>query len=266
MTKLKLKPGLPEAAASSVADNISHWTRSNREYGDTAAEATWNNEAITWGQFGVSDEAVGSPLDDVAGKDVLDLGCGVAYFSAWLAKRGARPVGVDPTPAQLATARRLQAVTGIEFPLVEGAGEHVPLPDESFDIVLSEYGASLWADPELWIPEAARLLRPGGRLVFLTNSVLVYLCSPDVGTVSEHLQRSQFGMRRIRWPDEDGTEYNLPHGDWIRLLRRHGFEVEDLVEPQVPSTANTHEYYDFISAEWARHWPAEEIWVARLRD
>ena len=128
-------------------------------------------------------------------------------------------------------------MTGIEFPLIEGVGEQVPLPDDSFDIVLSEYGASLWADPDLWVPEAARLLRPGGRLVFLTNSVLVYLCSPDVGRSRRRLQRPQFGMYRISWPDEPGTEYNLAHGDWVRLLRRHGFEIEDLIEPQVPPTA-----------------------------
>ena len=121
----------------------------------------------------------------MAGLDVVELGCGTAYVSAWLAKRGARPVGVDPTPAQLATARRMMVETGIEFPLVEAPAESVPLPDASFDLAVSEYGASLWADPARWIPEAARLLRPGGRLVFLTNSVLVYLCAPDTGLVSE---------------------------------------------------------------------------------
>jgi SAM-dependent methyltransferase len=259
-------PSSSAAVRATIAGNVAQWTRVNREYGDASAEESWNAEHITWGQFGIRDEDVGSPLGDVAGKDILELGCGVAYFSAWLAKRGARPVGVDPTPAQLETARRLQAKTGIDFPLIEGAGEHVPLPDDAFDIVFSEYGASLWADPQRWIPEAARLLRPGGRLVFLTNSVLVYLCSPDTGHVSERLQRPQFGMYSIRWPDQEGTEYNLGHGDWIGLLRRHGFEIEALIEPPVAPTARTHEYHDFVSADWARRWPAEEIWVARLRD
>jgi SAM-dependent methyltransferase len=249
----------------SVAGNIRHWTKVNHEYGDAAAEATWNSDAITWGQFGVPDESIGSPLGDVKGKDVLDLGCGVAYFSAWLARRGAQPVALDPTPAQLATARRLQSTTGLHFPLLEASAEQVPLPDDSFDIILSEYGASLWADPQRWLPEAARLLRPAGRLVFLTGSVLSYLCAPDEGRVTEQLQRPQFGMYQVQWPDSEGTEYNLSHGDWIRLLRQHGFEVEELIELAVPSTAQTHEYYDFISAEWARQWPAEEIWVARLR-
>ncbi len=261
-------PSLPEPSpspADSVAGNIRHWTRHNREYGDAKAEASWNSPHMTWGQFGVTDDAIGSPLGDVAGKDVLELGCGVAYFSAWLARRGARVVGLDPTPAQLATARRLQGITGLDFRLVEATAEQVPLPDEAFDLILSEYGASLWADPQRWIPEAARLLRPGGKLVFLTNSVLVYLCLPDTGPVTERLQRSQFGMYRIQWPGDEGTEYNLAHGDWIRLLRRHGFEIEDLIEPPVPPGAETHEYYEFISAEWAREWPAEEIWVARRR-
>jgi hypothetical protein len=72
-------------------------------------------------------------------------------------------------------------------------------------------------------------------------------------------------MSRITWPGEEGTEYNLPHGEWIQLLRQHGFEVEELIELQVPEDARTHEYYAFITAEWGRQWPAEEIWVARLR-
>ena len=121
--------------------------------------------------FGVREDAIGSPLGDVSGLDVVELGCGTAYFSAQLAYRGARPVGVDPTPAQLATARRMMEAAGVSFPLVEAPAERVPLPDASFDLAVSEFGASLWADPALWIPEAARLLRPNGRLVFLDELV-----------------------------------------------------------------------------------------------
>jgi SAM-dependent methyltransferase len=254
-----------EATARSVAGNVAQWSKVNREYGDASAARTWANDLISWGQFGVTEESIGSPLGDVADEDILELGCGTAYFSAWLARRGARPVGLDPTPAQLATARRLQSETGLEFPLIAGIGEDIPCPDASFDMVLSEYGASLWADPYLWIPEAARVLRPGGRLVFLTQSVLTYLCAPDVGEVADSLQRPMFGMHKINWPDEDGTEFNLAHGDWVRLLRKHGFELEDLIELQVPEGVDTHEYYAFIPADWGRQWPPEEIWVARLR-
>jgi SAM-dependent methyltransferase len=248
----------------SVARNVAVWTRTNAEFTDANAQRQWARDEISWGVFGVPEAEVGS-LGDVSGLDVVELGCGTAYVSAWLAKRGARPVGVDPTPAQLATARRMMLETGIEFPLVEAPGESVPLPDTSFDLAISEYGASLWADPARWIPEAARLLRPGGRLVFLTNSVLVYLCSPDVGVVTEQLQRDQFGMYRIEWPGEDGVEFHLAHGEWIRLLRSHGFEVEALHELRAPEDARDPGYYDFVTSEWGRRWPAEEIWVARKR-
>jgi SAM-dependent methyltransferase len=142
-----------------VAQNVEVWTRANARYTDGAAEGAWAQEEITWGVWSIPESEVGV-LPDVEGLDVVELGCGTAYFSAWLARRGARPVGVDPTPAQLATAQRLQRATGIVFPLVEAPGEDVPLPDDSFDLALSEYGASIWADPHRWIPEAAGCCAP----------------------------------------------------------------------------------------------------------
>src|SRR6476619_4619039 len=102
--------------------------------------------------------------DDLAGRDTIELGCGTAYVSAWLARRGARPVGIDNSEAQLATAASLQAEHGLSFPLHHGNAEATPFEDASFDIAISEYGASIWCDPYAWIPEAARLLRPGGEL------------------------------------------------------------------------------------------------------
>src|SRR5207244_5064906 len=125
---------------------------------------------IDWGIWALPESEL-RVLPDVTEMDVVELGCGTAYFSAWLAKRGARPVGVDPTPAQLATARRLQAETGIEFPLVEAGAEAVPLSDASFDLAVSEYGASLRAAPARSVAEAARLLSPGRRPVLLAHCV-----------------------------------------------------------------------------------------------
>jgi SAM-dependent methyltransferase len=252
--------------ASSEADpNVRLWTKTNAEHAEASAREAWRESGIAWGIWGVREDEL-QVLGDPAGLDVVELGCGTAYFSAWLARRGARVVGVDPTPAQLETARRMQAEFGLEFPLVEASGEDVPLPDAAFDLAVSEYGASIWADPYLWIPEAARLLRPGGRLVFLRNSTLVILCSPDVGQADERLHRPQFGMHRFEWPEGDGArEYHLAHGDWIALLRGTGFEIERLVEVQAPEGAETHAYYDYVTAEWGRRWPAEEIWVARKR-
>jgi ubiquinone/menaquinone biosynthesis C-methylase UbiE len=249
----------------SVARNVADWTKSNAEHTDGAAADAWAKEDITWGVFGVPETEL-DVLGELRDKDVVELGCGTAYFSAWLAKRGARPVGVDPTAAQLATARRMQDETRIRFPLVEAAAERVPLPDSSFDLAISEYGASLWAVPERWLAEAARLLRPGGRLVFLTNSTLVILCSPDVGAAGEQLMRPQFeGLYRTEWPGEVGVEYHPTHSEWIRLLRESGFDVEELHELRAPEERVTHTYYDFVTVEWAQKWPCEDLWVARKR-
>ena len=246
-----------------VARNRDLWTRTNVEYTDREAARQWSQEEITWGVWGVPEREL-RVLPDMAGTDVLELGCGTAYVSAWLARRGARVVGLDVTPAQLETARRCQAEHGLEFRLIEASAEEVPLADASFDLVVSEYGASIWCDPARWVPEAARLLRPGGRLVFLRNSTLVMLCTPDEGPAEERLLRPQFGMYRLEWPGE-GVEFHLGHGEWIRLLRSSGLEIENLVEIQAPPDAETHPVYDYVSADWGRSWPAEEIWVARKR-
>ena len=244
--------------------NAANWTQANADYTDENAETNWALDEISWGIWGIEESEL-NLLGDVAGKDVVELGCGTAYFSAWLAKKGAKPIGVDITPAQLATARRLQEQTGIEFPLVEADAAETGLPDACADLVVSEYGASIWVDPYRWIPEAARLLRPGGRLVFLGNSPLVIVCSVDDGAATTTLQRPMFGMHRFEWEGEVGVEFHLPHGKWIDLLRANGFEIERLVEIQAPPDAETHEFYAYVTAEWARQWPCEDIWAARLQ-
>ena len=249
-------PDLPEY----VPGNVAIWTKTNAEYTDAAAERSWTRDEVTWGIWGIPETEV-EVLGAVAGLDVVELGCGTAYFSAILAKQGAHPVGVDPTPAQLTTARRMQAETAIEFPLVEAAAEAVPLPDASFDLAISEYGASIWADPYRWIPEAARLLRPGGRLIFLRNSTTVTLCQALDG-VTEQLQRPLRELRRIEWPDTGEVEFHLPIGELVDLLRESGFQLDRLLELYAPEGAETHSYYDFVTGEWARRWPAEELWVA----
>lgn len=205
-------------------------------------------------------------LPDVADRDVIELGCGTAYISAWLARRGARVVGIDVSEAQLATARQLQEEHDLHFALMHGNAEEVPLPDASFDVAISEYGAALWCDPHRWIPEAARLLRPDGLLIFLSNGAILTLTVPETdteGAADAVLKRDYFGMHRFEWPDSDGVEFHLTHGDWIRLLRSSGFEVENLIELQPPEGATTR--YPYVTLEWARRWPSEEIWVARRR-
>jgi SAM-dependent methyltransferase len=246
-----------------VAQNIAVWTRNNTKYTGPNARAAWAAKDMSWGVFGVPESELGV-YGDVAGLDVVDLGCGTAYASAWFAKRGARPVGVDPTPAQLQTAREMQREFGLEFPLVEAVAEDVPLSDASFDLAVSEFGASIWADPYRWIPEAARLLRPGGRLVFLRNSTISML-TMDLAGATDRLQRPQRDLSRLEWPDTGEVEFHLPHGSLIALLRESGFDIEQLIELYAPEDAETHEFYDYVTPEWARKWPVEEIWVARKR-
>jgi SAM-dependent methyltransferase len=250
--------------SSSVAANVAAWTRRNEEYTGPSAERSWRSNELRWGEFGSSESDL-NILGDLAGLDVVELGCGTAYFAARLARRGARVVGVDPTPAQLETARKLMREVGPEFPLVEAPGESVPLPDASFDLAISEHGACVWADPYRWVPEAARLLRGDGRLVFLHTTTLAYCCFPDEGEITTTLQRPYFGVHRVEWPGADSVEYQLTHAEWVALLRNAGFSIERLVELQAPAEATTHEYYADITAEWARQWPALEIWVARKR-
>ena len=249
-----------------VKANRDHWTKNNAAYTDGSAENAWNQQEISWGVWRTPEGDI-KVLPDVRGKDVVELGCGTAYVSAWLKRGGARRVvGVDITPAQLETARRLDRKYGLGLELVEANAEATGLPVASFDLAISEYGASIWCDPYKWIPEAARLLRPDGELVFLRNSPLSMLCMPDTGTVQERLLRPQLGMNRMDWLDTGETEFQLGHGDLIRLLRQSGFEVLDMVEIFASANAKNHPFYgEYMSVEWAQKWPSEEMWRARKR-
>jgi 2-polyprenyl-3-methyl-5-hydroxy-6-metoxy-1,4-benzoquinol methylase len=109
---------LPEHARR----NRTAWDRWATDYAGWAPRA-WAQEEPTWGEFAVPEADVGALPPSVEGLDVLELGCGTAYVSAWLARRGARPVGIDNSPAQLATARRMQEQFGIAFPLHLGNAE-----------------------------------------------------------------------------------------------------------------------------------------------
>jgi SAM-dependent methyltransferase len=251
--------------AGDRAVNRTLWTLVNEEFTDQSAATAWSAPEITWGLFDIAERDVDA-LGDVADLDVLELGCGTAYFSSWLARRGARPVALDLTAAQLATARRCQQQFDLAFPLIEADAEDVPLADDRFDLVVSEYGASVWCDPDRWVPEAARLLRTGGRLVFLTNSVIATLCVPEEeGLTQARLLRAQRGLNRVRWPG-GGIEFHPGHGEWIRILRASGFSVDALHELYAPIDADRVEYYEITSAQWAAQWPIDDLWVARLRD
>jgi SAM-dependent methyltransferase len=201
-------------------------------------------------------------LGEVEGRDVLELGCGAAEWSRALARRGARPVGLDNSPARLERAREECKAAGIEFPLVRGAAEEVPMEDASFDIVLSDWGATNFADPFAVVPEVARVLRPGGLFAFSGATALQWVCwDEESDATAERLLRDYFGMHRWETP-EGAVEFNLPTGKWIHLFRESGLVVEDLIEVRPPAGAHS-AYRSEAETAWARRWPMEQIW--RLR-
>ncbi|HUF54899.1 MAG TPA: class I SAM-dependent methyltransferase [Dehalococcoidia bacterium] len=244
--------------------NRAHWDAWAPEWVEAGRRA-WSQHEIAWGIWSIRESDL-NVLDDPSGKDVLEAGCGTAYISAWLARLGARPVGLDNSPKQLETARALQAEFGLDFPLHLGTAEDMPFDDASFDMIVSEYGASIWCDPYLWIPEAARVLRPGGQLAILANSALLMLTAPDAEEPpGDRLLRPYFGMHRFEWSDDDSVEFHITHGAWIDLLRANGLDVEALIELQPHADAKPHRYPTLPALDWARRWPAEEIWRARKR-
>ncbi|MGA3360801.1 MAG: class I SAM-dependent methyltransferase [Solirubrobacteraceae bacterium] len=251
-----------EAAGDYVQRNRSAWNREAADHVETG-ERNWAAAEPSWGRWSVPEAQLHVLPERLEGLDCIELGCGTAYVSAWLARRGARPVGIDVSEQQLATAARLQAEHELSFPLLHGNAEQVPLADASFDVAISEYGASIWCDPYRWIPEASRLLRPGGQLIFLVNSVIAMLCEPEDETVqpTNQMLRAYFGMHRFEWPEDESVEFHLPHGELIALLRANDLTVEELIEVRPPEGSTTR--YPTPTLDWSRQWPCEEIWRAR---
>lgn len=249
-------PGLSAHAAR----NRASWDAFSDEYQAKHGEQLAESGGMAWGTAQIPESEL-RVLGDVAGKDILEFGCGAAQWSIALARRGARPVGLDLSERQLGHARRLMADAGVDFPLVWASAEAVPLPDASFDIVFCDHGAMNFADPYRTVPEASRLLRHGGLFAFNHHSPIETICWPlGADKVGDRLALDYFGMHQL----DDGEEvfFQLPYGEWIRLFRANGFVVEDLIEPR-PKPDATSSYRDADELAWARRWPAENIW--RLR-
>lgn len=215
----------------------------------------------TWGVWAVPESEL-CILGDVAGKDVLEFGCGGAQWSIALARRGARMTGIDLSSVQLQHAREFVAAEGLDVTLVEGNAERTPFADASFDIVFCDHGAMTFANPRKTVPEAARILRPGGLFIF--NMATPWLDAATERTtevVGDRLLVDYFDMPP--WQDSIGqTTFQLGYGDWIRLFRQSGLAIEDLVEIRPKETATT-TYEGYAPLEWARRYPAEHIWKVR---
>jgi ubiquinone/menaquinone biosynthesis C-methylase UbiE len=240
--------------------NKAMWEASSDSYEERHAASLAGNRAMSWGLWRVPEDEL-HILGDVTGKDVLELGCGAARWSIALAQRGARPVGLDLSSRQLQHARRLMAEAGVDFPLVEASAEAVPLPAASFDIIFCDWGAMTFCDPQRTVPEAARLLRPGGLFAFCTATAFEFVChNMTTDRIERTLVNDYFGLTRLEWEDE--VDFQLPYGEWIRLFRRAGFVIEDLIETQ-PLPGFTSSYRTAEETEWATHWPMENIWKVR---
>jgi SAM-dependent methyltransferase len=247
--------------ADYVERNRAAWDRWALHYTATARRA-WTDAELRWGIWGVAESELSLLSHVPEGSDVVELGSGPASISAWLARGGLRSVAVDFSRTQLDIATRLQQELGPSFPLIHANAEEVPYESESFDLAVSEYGASLWCEPHRWLNEASRLLRPNGGLIFVTNSPLLMACTPDDGQrAGDVLLRDHFASPVREYPDDGVVEFHLTHGNWIELLNAYGFVVDRLVELRPPQ--GTKPRFDFVSIEWARRWPSEEIWVAR---
>jgi SAM-dependent methyltransferase len=247
-----------------IAHNRDWWRRGSGHYQLRHAEQLPTDEP-TWAVFSVPESELGA-LGPVVGRDVVELGCGGAQFSIGLARQGARCTAIDFSAEQLAHASSLldavqeAAGTRPDVSLVLGDVEQLDLPDASFDVAFSDYGASMFADPLRWVPEAARLLRPGGRLAFSCITPLLETCWREGGAqITAELAKDYFGMHRIE--DDGMVLFNLPYGDWIRLFRSCGLRVVDLVETRPREGELENAYRSVAQVEWARRWPAEMIWV-----
>ena len=226
-----------------------------RAHGRVLAE-----KGSAWGVWRVPEADLGV-LGKVDGCDVLELGCGAAQWTVALTESGARAVGIDLSERQLDHARSLCKKAGLAARLVHGDAECLPFPDESFDIVFCDHGATVFSPPGATIPEASRVLRTDGLFAFYVSSPIRDICW-DGDQISTQLQMDYFGLHTIE--DGERISYQLPYGAWIRLFRQNALEVEDLIELRAPEGGGT-TYFDFVPQAWARRWPAENIWKLRKR-
>lgn len=245
-----------------VAINKSVWDEDAKNW-VAMGEHHWSLPEPVWGNWGEAESKLGLLPPDMTGMAAVELGCGTGYVSSWMARRGAEVTAIDVSPEQLSTARRLAVEHAAEISFIEGNCEATGLRDASFDFAVSEYGAAIWCRPEVWLAEAWRILRPGGRLVFLGNHPLSLICAPESGAPTDWtLHRPYKDMWGADWTkveiEPSGVCFNLTISDWMELFARIGFTVQKYQEVYAPDHAN--DTRGEVPADWAKSYPVEQVW------
>jgi len=251
--------------------NRARWDRESDRY--QAGHGAWIGQAPdAWGAWRIPEAEV-RLLPNVAGTDILELGCGGGQWCGWLARQSAHVTGIDLSGRQLDHAQRNFAAAEVAVRLVQGSAEQLPFAAGVFDLVLSDHGAMSWGDPERTVPEVARVLRPGGILIVCCTSPLFSMCwegagSDDRGRRSrveqrgERLRGSYFDLSAT--PEGDGAmSFTIPYCEWVRLFGAHDLAIEALLEPRPSAGTISHFYPD--ATEWVQRWPAETIWKVRRK-
>jgi ubiquinone/menaquinone biosynthesis C-methylase UbiE len=165
-----------------------------------------------------------SLVPDVDGNRVLDAGCGTGMYTAWLLEQGADVVGVDVSEEMLARARE-KVGDRVEFHRAD-LGEPLEfLADDAFAGVLSALALSYVRDWRAVFAEFARVLEPGGFLVFSTGH--------PMDTFPGHEESNYFEVeRRTKEWAVEVPYYRRSFGEMVNPLVEAGFRVDRVLEPQ----------------------------------
>lgn len=186
------------------------------------------------------DEADVHLLGDVAGRRVLEVGCGAAPCARWLATQGAQVVGFDVSAGMLRHAVAAAQRSGVRVPLAQADAERLPFADGAFDLACSAFGAVPFvADSARVMREVARVLRPGGRWVFSVNHPTRWAFPDDPGPAGLTVRTSYFDRSPYVEVDEDDratyAEHHRTFGDRVREIVAAGLLLVDVVEPEWPA-------------------------------
>jgi SAM-dependent methyltransferase len=224
-------------AAESVAANIAWWDADADGY--IAEHGGFLGDAdFLWCPEGLRERDLGL-LGDVAGKDVVEVGCGSAPCARWLVTQGARVAAFDLSGEMLKHAAHANGVTGITPALIRANAERLPFASGSFDIACSAFGAVPFvADVRTVFGEVARVLRPAGRWVFAVTHPIRWIFPDDPGPEGLRVIGSYFDRTPYVEVDGEGratyVEHHRTMGDYVRALNRSGFVLEDVIEPEWP--------------------------------